>query len=248
MCSVTIIPLNKGGFRLACNRDELRNRPVAHRPEVFTYEPHQAIHPVDPVSEGTWIAVNDAGVALTLLNTNPPGEQAPEIREPISRGSIIPKLLHCDSAKGAIAAAQSAVDPEDHLPFRLIAVDGNGVQVLRSDSRSLTTKRHTVNRAPLFTSSSLGDDMVEEARQNLFLAMLRKGPNPQKQDSFHCHRWPSQPHLSVCMERDDARTVSYSIVSVGQDAISLLYHDGPPNKDAPMTDLMLPRCTGALQA
>src|SRR5262249_13957501 len=73
MCTVSIVALNEPGnrrLRLACNRDELRSRPAALPPLVRNCDERQAIMPIDPVSDGTWIAVNDAGIAATLLNVN----------------------------------------------------------------------------------------------------------------------------------------------------------------------------------
>ena len=84
MCTVTIITVDSAaqcapdsgsaargkGIRLACNRDELRTRPAALPPIIRTFGNRKAIMPVDPISNGTWIAVNDAGIAATLLNVN----------------------------------------------------------------------------------------------------------------------------------------------------------------------------------
>ncbi|MFG0251809.1 MAG: hypothetical protein ACF8NJ_02930, partial [Phycisphaerales bacterium JB038] len=76
MCTVTVIPLaasddGAGGYRMACNRDELRTRPEALPPVQRTYGDRRAWLPVDPVSDGTWIGLNEVGLALTLLNGNP---------------------------------------------------------------------------------------------------------------------------------------------------------------------------------
>ena len=71
MCTVTLIPRPQG-FRLAVNRDEQRTRPPATPPRVFQHAPQQALYPLDPPSAGTWVAVTNAGLALTLLNQKLP--------------------------------------------------------------------------------------------------------------------------------------------------------------------------------
>src|SRR5206468_9651830 len=89
MCTVTVIRLPhdparagggrsapgwggrpRGGIRVASNRDELRSRAPGLAPEVRGFGSRRAMMPIDPVSGGTWIAVNDAGLAMTLLNAN----------------------------------------------------------------------------------------------------------------------------------------------------------------------------------
>ncbi len=62
--------------------------------------------PIDPVSEGTWIGASDAPVPLVLMNVYiaQVGESAnlldEHARQPVSRGTIIPRVL----AAGSLAA------------------------------------------------------------------------------------------------------------------------------------------------
>jgi hypothetical protein len=53
-------------------------------------------------------------------------------------------------------------------------------------------------------------------------------PDPQ-QDRFHRHAWPDRPHLSVCMRRRAARTVSHTLVEVGRTRARLIYHPDAPD-------------------
>ena len=46
MCTVSIIP-GDNGFRLACNRDERRDRAVALTPRAFALAGRRAVHPID---------------------------------------------------------------------------------------------------------------------------------------------------------------------------------------------------------
>jgi hypothetical protein len=56
------------------------------------------------------------------------------------------------------------------------------------------------------------------------------------QDAFHRHRWPDQAHLSVCMSRSDARTVSYTTVEITSGHIAMRYHADAPDQPAPRLD------------
>jgi hypothetical protein len=68
----------------------------------------------------------------------------------------------------------------------------------------------------LFTSSGLGDALVEGPRRRLFERLVLGAEDSwlDGQSRFHRHRWPGQPELSVWMERPDARTVSRSVIDV----------------------------------
>jgi hypothetical protein len=225
MCTVSAIALSEGGFRLACNRDELNIRPTAQPPVLRTCGQRRAIFPVDPVSDGTWIAVNDAGLALALLNYNPRQKlDAHELARRQSRGCVIPSLLHCSDVAEGIEYTRK-IDPTRLPQFRLVIVDGNDWAEVVSNGWELSRTGGPFDGVPLlFTSSGLGDELVEHPRRQLFDRMIRTADAcPQRQDAFHAHQWPQRPHLSVMMHRADARTVSKTVVNVGQDIARLVY-------------------------
>src|SRR5262245_39809777 len=103
MCTVTILPESvlSGShsrsadpvlWRVACNRDESRTRPAALPPAVTRIASRVAIMPTDPQAGGTWIGVNDARLVCSLLNVYDGGTS---VERPLSRGTIIPRLLGC---------------------------------------------------------------------------------------------------------------------------------------------------------
>jgi hypothetical protein len=225
MCTVSAIALSGGRFRLACNRDELNSRPTALSPVLRTFGERRAILPVDPLSNGTWIAVNDAGLALALLNYNPRRRlDAFELARRESRGRVIPSLLHCSEVQEAVGLACD-LDPAQFAQFRLVMIDGDDWAQVVSNGWELDTTSGSFDGAPLmFTSSGLGDELVEHPRRELFDRMVCTADAcPRRQDSFHAHQWPDRQHLSVMMSRADARTVSQTVVEVGNDLARLTY-------------------------
>lgn len=96
MCTITLIPLCGGGFRLAANRDELRARAPALPPRVFVLGTHpgarRAAWPIDGEAGGTWIAAREDGLTLALLNVNE-ADAARAAGRRLSRGGIIPAVL-----------------------------------------------------------------------------------------------------------------------------------------------------------
>lgn len=244
MCTVTVVPVGEM-VRLACNRDELRWRPAALPPWVQHFGDRRAVLPIDPTSGGTWVAGNDAGLAMTLLNVNSEKACATTPVRPLSRGTIIPALLHCDTP---LAAAFSALDlnPARFAPFRLVLVNRREVVEVHSDgSRLRLVWRIRLTRPHLFTSSGLGDQMVEGMRRQLFSEYFdRPWDWLARQDAFHRHRWPDRPHLSVCMHREDARTVSHTVVSLGPDRVTLTYHPDAPDQPAERVSVSLDLTAG----
>lgn len=248
MCTVTVLPRADGGFRVGVNRDESRRRPEARPPEVRDVAGGvRAILPIDPVSGGTWVAVNDAGLAMALLNVNV--RPAFGAARTASRGLIIPALIDCRTAREAGDRARR-LDPKGYQPFRLVMVDAAEVfEVCSADQRRITVSSPGPPGGPgpdadavvgrcegglLFCSSGLGDDVADRPRRRLWRAMARDASREELlsvQDRFHRHHWADRPELSVAMRRPDARTVSYTEVDVTPTEVDLRYQPGPP--DAP---------------
>jgi len=233
VCTVSVIRLPGDVIRLACNRDELLSRPIAQAPRELEFGEARAILPVDPASGGTWIAVNDAGLVFTLLNRNArrlrnPHTISPEYRgkgEMSSRGLIIPSLLHCRDFEEAINEA-ARVDPRQFEPFRLIVASRSSIAEIISDGSSLSHRAIRTGQLPLlFTSSGLGDELVEHPRRMLFDRIIRASASSARaQDGFHHHSWPNRRRLSVWMRRGDARTVSFTTITLRLDRAMLAYN------------------------
>ena len=218
MCTVSIIPLDGGGFRLVTNRDEDPARPRATPPawRGRVAGAARGIWPIDGLAGGTWVAAGEHGLALTLLNGNPRGcPPPPEASVRQSRGMLIPRLIGRRDATDA-SAALARFDLARIEPFRLVAIDAHdGVRIVESfwDGRGLTTVELGAGPA-CFGSSGLGDWLVEPRLPLFEQVVVEPGPTPHAQDAFHQPRWPDRPEISVLMERDGARTVSITRVEV----------------------------------
>jgi Transport and Golgi organisation 2 len=228
MCTLTLVPLPGRVIRLAFNRDEQRSRPAALPPQRRRFGPHDAILPIDPPL-GTWLAVNDAGLALALLNVNPPGSDSAR-RPERSRGEIIPDLLPCGSLDELLDRARE-LPASDFAPFRLLAVSEGVFAEVISKGHGVRLERRAVIAAPqLFTSSGLGDHLVEAPRRRLFTEMFAIGDWPTQQAAFHRHRWPGREALSVCMSRPEARTVSHVVVDLRETDVVMTYLPDSPDR------------------
>ena len=222
MCTVTIVPFD-AGVRLVCNRDERRTRPDARPPAVRSTPSGAAVYPVDPASGGSWVGANDDGLVAALLNRTP----ARAIRRsdvPVSRGGIVPAMLACSSIDDAVAAL-AALDCACYEPFTAVVANRSRVVALTHGGNGCCSRQAYNLTAPLlFTSSSLGDDLVEPRRRSLFAQLVLASTDALAgQHIFHRHQWPDARHLSVRMERVDAATVSRTTIDLRHRAVNVTY-------------------------
>lgn len=226
MCTVSIIHLPDsphGGLRVVCNRDERDDRSKARPPVARRFGDRVAVMPVDAKSDGTWIAVNDAGLLLFLMNYNPRPSWVASSPQPIvSRGTIIPTLLHLATVPQAVRATRR-LDPRRHDPFRLFIMDRHRLWQVTSDGASLRFERSRVDAPLVFSSSGLGDDLVRRPREEQFARMVAGSPTLEAQDAFHTHACPGRPEISVCMRRAGARTVSRTAIELRADTAKVTY-------------------------
>lgn len=227
MCTISFIP-TASGFHLAMNRDEKRSRVAALPPAPFRMKDRRVICAREP-GGGTWLAVNDAGLCLAIINWHRiESEPAGKIE---SRGRIIPELIgqkDCDS----VARQLQRIELQTRRPFRLIVVDAvqRSLTEWQWNSRSLKLQPHPWERRHWY-SSGYDERGAEEARAAVCatrwlgtLAALRK---------LHASHLPGRGPLSICMHRPDAATVSYSEVVVSGNRITLRYQPGAPCQKGP---------------
>jgi Transport and Golgi organisation 2 len=229
MCTVTAVPRAPLAtdpspdpllLRVACNRDELLNRQPALPPTLWAAGRRRAVMPIDPESGGTWIAANDAGLVFVVLNSNP---GFPVHAGDLSRGTIIPTLVGCATTSRALAHAQR-LQAGRFAPFRLLIIDRYGIVDCWPDGGRIRHRRAYLHSAILRTSSGLGDALVAGPRRTLFRRVFNNAHDfRHAQDSFHRHHWPGRQAISVNMRRDDARTVSQTIVEVRSGSVALSY-------------------------
>ena len=226
MCTVSVIKLS-GLLRLVSNRDERRTRPTALPPAVSHAGGLRIIAPTDPASQGTWIACSEIGLALALLNVNPPDADARV--PPRSRGTIVPTLIGSRSLD-EVADRARAIEHGDYAPYRLVAIHAGEDDVLEAVPMSGVLRRWPLDAPRMFTSSGLGDHHVERPRRQLFEeTVLPVDPADwrERQDRFHAHRWRDRLSVSVHMARAEAWTVSRTAIEIDDARIVMSYAAEP---------------------
>jgi hypothetical protein len=236
MCTVTFIP-REDGFLLAMNRDERWTRGAAsHAPEEITAEGVRAIMPRESAS-GTWIGVNEAGLAFAILNRNFSG---PWYEKQRSRGEIIPALLPCGDIDGTLHRLQSLSPPEFH-PFTLVVISGPERRALEviHDDRQLSSTEHPWKQTHWF-SSGLSD---ADARSHRSVAISAAARQPD----FATSQWVRRLHasheggeaFSICVHRTAVGSVSYTEITVNEREAAVFYLAGSPCLKGRTTELSI---------
>ena len=229
MCTVSWLHTSSG-YQLLCNRDERHIRKPGLGPMIRNLSGVRVIAPVDGYLGGAWIAVNEAGLAFSLVNRYVCGRCSPESnRKPPSRGLVLMRLADCRS----LEEAQSRFDRLDlrpYPPFTIVLLAPNKPSMLLHwTGRKSLIECNGESAMPLI-SSSFVPRSVEVYRKRLFqtLAATRGCVDVNLLMDFHTSHAPIPSAYSPCMHRDNADTVSFSRVSVADDVIEFAYFPMAP--------------------
>lgn len=237
MCTASWL-IRPGGYDLLFNRDELRTRPPALPPRRGEQNGVRYLAPVDPQGGGTWIAVNELGLCLFLLNRRPDREPPPP---QLSRG-LIPLELIDASAVEEVGRRAAGLDLARYRPFTLGAMvggaPGESPVVFAWTGNALETSE----AKPPLVSSSVGDESLFAERRATYPAGR---PSLRNLLAYQRGHGSGKSAASVCMHREDAQTVSFSRVRVSESRVRLGYAPGSPCERTPMRWLGLPRKAAA---
>ena len=247
MCTLTWqFNESKTGYYLVFNRDELKTRQKALPPQLQqSDEGVSYIAPTDADAGGTWIAVNQFGLTVCLLNYY----QAKEPQDKdnlISRGKVVQRLGVCRTIDEA-SAMLAAMDLSRYRGFQLVFLHEH-VACYRWDTENLQAVTPTM---PM-TSSSEAADEVCAFRKMLFEQYHCEDSLQNLLDYHASHALPEDQvpspgggQFSVCMHRENAQTVSQTIVQVNDQEISMAYVDGSPCRTEASSHTVLQRLRAA---
>lgn len=215
MCSVTFWP-GDSGYICGMNRDERRDREVGLPPSMEWVGGRQSIYPREP-GGGTWIALNDAGVTLALINWYAVLKRAKTPAE--SRGGIILSTRGADCPEEVAASVESM--PLDRInPFRLIGFFPSRrlVKEWRWNQSKLTELEFDWSPRQ-WLSSGFDEPGAQKTRSEAF-HLFKEDPSAGEISWFrqlHRSHAPSPGPYSTCMHRSDAATVSYTEIEWSSD-------------------------------
>jgi len=249
MCSLSWV--QKAQSLVICfNRDELKTRGRAISPQIISTPTCDVIMPKDLDGGGTWLAVNQFGVFVSLLNLYLESDiranevsraryetgTAREDNTKRSRGLLVKELSSCSNLSG-FAEVLSAQDLTVYPSFELAFIS-------KFDKCRFVWDGDSLNRRqlePFSSSSSYQPATVVAARRQKFQQLMAESKETSKEKSkellidLHSEHSTQKDASSICMHRDDACTVSMSLVEIDQSRIEYQYWDGSPCESSSLT-------------
>jgi len=229
------------------NRDEVLTRAPELRPEIsHTRDGIRWIAPRDSERGGTWMGVNDFGVAACLLNAYQPGESLlPDTTGRFrTRGEIIPTLLAAGDGRAARGWLRESLNPRNYPSFTLIVACPDALlSVEWLGEHGPVFSEHA---EPWLLRSSSGWDSqdVRRWREQRFDEWRNAGEaHHGAMPSFHVLQEPGHEERSPLMRRSWSATRSITQARVSGDTgrVELRYWSEPtPDSREPEAHSSLP--------
>ncbi len=232
MCTVTL-SLNADELILTMNRDEQRSRGPEFPPAL---QPDGSFYPVDSATGGTWIGVNQPGVAACLLNNYRAAEKMQKPQQPLSsRGLIIPEVLAHGEAEACLKFLATAFNPTQYSPFNIILATNQGAFEASWDAVSpfILKPLNTADGMIMRTTSSWNSEAVCAWRAERFAEWKAESNavNHRVLD-FHRLQQPSKKQWSPLMSRTETstRSITQMLLSFRNSQAELTYWPQPHDR------------------
>ena len=227
MCTLTVVTSNDT-YLMAMNRDEKVTRSAGLFPEIHEFDGIRAIYPNDG-DGGTWFATNEYGITFALLNWNDIATCGIGAKTQ-SRGRVIPALIDSRSLSD-LHAVFDVSNFKGMMPFRLVGAFPWQQEIWewRWDSKQLGFQVHMWESRHWF-SSSLSDDRAERLRGTTCRDAQHEsdaGSVPWLRRLHASHGGGSGP-FSLCVHREDVKTLSYSEIMVTPRHVQMGHFRGSP--------------------
>jgi len=228
MCTLTVVTGNHT-YLMAMNRDEKITRGTGVAPEMHEFGGTRTIYPSDG-NGGTWVATNEYGIVLGLLNWNDIAPHGIAATRRLSRGSVIPTLIASRSPSD-LREGFSVANIRGMMPFRLVGVFPFEEEIWewRWDLARIECQAHEWESRHWF-SSSLSDERAESprgAKCRVARAQSDAGSVPWLRRLQASHAGGPGP-FSLCVHREDVRTLSYTEVMVQSARVRMCHFLGSP--------------------
>jgi hypothetical protein len=202
---------------LTMNRDERYERAPEEPPRRIPGDPGRPawLAPFDSTSGGTWIGVNERGVASCVLNGYEPSDEGLRGDPAVpSRGSIIPRILEGQDGVGP-ARLPAVLDFSAYPSFTLLVTSKDGGEIVRWRRGVGITRENVPPGLTFLTSSSWNEPDVSVRRMRAFDAWRAAGePEAYGLPSYHVVAEQGDEANAPFMTRDTSATRSITQVRI----------------------------------
>jgi hypothetical protein len=191
MCILAILrrPGHRWPVLIGANRDEMADRP-ARPPGRHWPDRPEVVAGLDLLAGGSWLGLNDWGVAAAVLNRTGSLGPLPGRR---SRGELVLEALdHADAVEAA--AALSALDPASYRSFNLILADSRDGFWLRHPGWGRIAVHPLKEGLSLIAAGDLDDPATRRLARALPRLRAAPVPDPDRGD------WAAWEALLGCDE------------------------------------------------
>ena len=238
MCTLVLLrrPGHAWPLLLAANRDELASRPS--RPPARHWSDRPEVRAgLDLTAGGSWLGVNDWGVAAAILNRVGTLGPAEGMR---SRGELVLEVL--DHADADLAAeALSELDPRAYRPFNLVVADADAAFWIRHGGDGPIRVLPLPEGIAMLTARELNDPACARIRRYRPLFAAATAPDPAAGDWSDWERLLASRAGEGTDPRDaltivtggDYGTVSSTLLALPQDSAReplYLHAEGRPGE------------------
>jgi len=219
MCTLVILrrPEHRWPVLIGANRDEMIDRPSQPPGRHWPDRP-EVVAGLDSLAGGSWLGINDWGVAAAVLNRHGSLGPSPDRR---SRGELVLEALdHADAV--AAAEALSHLEPEAYRTFNLIIADERDGFWLRHAAGARIELHPLKDGLSMIAAGDIDD--IGTRRLELALPAFREWPAPDP-DRDDWSAWesllgstrapPGEPATAAMRFRDDGYgTVSSALIAL----------------------------------
>jgi hypothetical protein len=209
------------------NRDEKLTRDKGLPPKFHQVAGRTVLGPSEP-GGGSWIAVNDTGATLALINWY--AVKAVVKTRALSRGVVV-NSVRAAAGKDEIDSTLAGLPLATINPFRLIGIFPATGEILewRWDLKNLLRKKRPW-KARQWISSGFDEPKARRTRSAIFRQEQLNSPAASLAWLRRLHRShaPERGAFSTCMHRPDAMTVSCTEIALTSRHATMRHHQGPP--------------------
>jgi uncharacterized protein with NRDE domain len=179
MCTLVVLrrPEHDWPVVIGANRDEMIDRP-ALPPGRHWPDRAEIVAGIDLEGGGSWLGVNDWGVAAAVLNRHGSLGRAAGVR---SRGELVLEALdHADAV--AAAAALTHLDPAAYRSFNLVVADNRDAFWLRLDGVGRVEARPLKDGLSLLAGGEVDDMTLPRLALARPRFLAAPAPDPERED------------------------------------------------------------------